>query len=155
MVDRDWSAIHAVVMRGLEDYESADGEARVSPRDREEIADVVTDHLAASLESGVLRTQQQGEPAAGGGRVSQRHKWDLEPTRSVRWVARHATAICVACVVVVVIAAVMAVQSLMGDDPQGALVWGLLAAAWLTSPPSVRGIARSVRAYDDRKPSAD
>lgn len=155
-MDRDWSAIHAAVMQGLEDYESADGEARLSPRDREEIADVVTDHLAASLESGVLRTQQQRrEPAVGGDRVSQRHRWDLEPTRSVRWMARHATAICVTCVVVVVIAAVMAVESLMGDDPQSTLVWGFLAVGWLTLLPSVRGIARNVRAYDDREPGAN
>lgn len=55
MVDRDWLAIYAVVLEGLDDYGSPTGEAQLSEHDREDIAEIVTDHLVGSLTQGALR----------------------------------------------------------------------------------------------------
>lgn len=56
VADHDWAAIYAVVMQGLDDYDPPDDtDRRLSTGQREQIAETVTDHLAASLTRGALR----------------------------------------------------------------------------------------------------
>lgn len=83
--------------------------------------------------------------------MSRQDRWDLEPAPSARWWARHSTAISVGCVLVMMASAVLAVQSLVDGARQSALVWALLSAGWSGPLLSARGIAKNVRAYDERK----